>query len=712
MPDNKKRTILLVEDQAIIALGEKKALEKYGYNVIMAMTGEKAIEEVEKSSGIDLVLMDINLGDGIDGTLASLRILEKVNVPIVFLSSHSEPDIVEKTEKITSYGYILKNSSITVLDASIKMAFKLFDAHEALKEREASLAHAEMIANIGNWRLDLGTRTLEASDGARKIYGLMSDVTTWDEAKRIPLPEYRDMLDKGNRELVANGKQLNVEFRIRRACDGKMRWVHNISDYDRKKNVVIGVIEDITERKMHEQELTRQENLLSSIIESSSESIFAKDLDGKYQLINNIGSKVIGHSPSEILGHTDFDFLPEETAQRFRKDDDSVIQSKLKIERETIFLIDGEEKTFLAHKSPWLDKTGKTIGVIGISNDVSKLKELENETSQFRNRLVSAMTAAKLVWWELDTHSWKIVFDRRIMGIFGYAPDRFQTAADFFSLVHPDEQQTIQRVLPLLSAGHIFKYGTECRIMAAAGEYRWYYIMACAIKDDVAPAPFNLTGILMDIDEQKRADGIISKLLDEKEMILKEVHHRIKNSMNTIQSLLSLQASNLEDSMAIAALEDASDRVGSMMILYEKLYQSSSYLSSSLAEYIPVLIEQIARTHSGRARIETETHIEDIDLAVAKIQPLGIIINEAVTNAMKYAFNDRETGKISVSASTQDALIHVEVSDNGIGLPAGVDFKHSSGFGLSLLEMLAQQLNGNIWVEPGKGTKIVLEFKK
>jgi len=125
--NSEEKRILLVEDEALIAMTEKMQLEKYGYAAGSVATGEKAIEAVRTSSDIDLILMDINLGEGIDGTEAAQIILKDHDVPIVFLSSHTEPETVEKTEKISSYGYVVKNSSITVLDASIKMAFRLFE---------------------------------------------------------------------------------------------------------------------------------------------------------------------------------------------------------------------------------------------------------------------------------------------------------------------------------------------------------------------------------------------------------------------------------------------------------------------------------------------------------------------------------------------------------------------------------------------------------
>ena len=128
-----KKTVLLVEDDLIIAMSEKMSLQKLGYDIELARTGERAVELFKTGARIDLVLMDIDLGAGIDGTEAARLILQTRDIPIVFLSSHTEPEIVAKTEKITSYGYVVKSSSTTVLETSIKMAFKLFHANDVYK---------------------------------------------------------------------------------------------------------------------------------------------------------------------------------------------------------------------------------------------------------------------------------------------------------------------------------------------------------------------------------------------------------------------------------------------------------------------------------------------------------------------------------------------------------------------------------------------------
>ncbi|HON78488.1 MAG TPA: response regulator, partial [Spirochaetota bacterium] len=164
------KTILLVEDEVIVALSQKMEMEKRGYSVITASSGKDAIEAFKSNRSIDLILMDIDLGSGIDGTETAELILQERDIPIVFLSSHTEPEIVEKTEKITSYGYVVKNSSITVLDASIKMAFRLFNEKKRVLEHQQKLKHTnEQLEKSQELILERENKLRESEDRYRSI---------------------------------------------------------------------------------------------------------------------------------------------------------------------------------------------------------------------------------------------------------------------------------------------------------------------------------------------------------------------------------------------------------------------------------------------------------------------------------------------------------------------------------------------------------------
>lgn len=214
----------------------------------------------------------------------------------------------------------------------------------------------------------------------------------------------------------------------------------------------------------------------------------------------------------------------------------------------------------------------------------------------------------------------------------------------------------------------------------------------------------------IDITERKRAEAQVQELLAEKEIILKEVHHRIKNNMSTIYAILSLHARAAVDPPAAAALEDAGSRVQCMMLLYDKLYKSAGFQEASIKEYLPDLIEEIAANFPNRRSVLIATEVDDITLDAAKLSTLGIIVNELLTNIMKYAFVGRASGRIEVSAVLSGNLVTLAIQDDGCGMPEAIDLESSTGFGLSLVAALTKQLQGSIRIERGKGTRIVLEF--
>jgi PAS domain S-box-containing protein len=213
-----------------------------------------------------------------------------------------------------------------------------------------------------------------------------------------------------------------------------------------------------------------------------------------------------------------------------------------------------------------------------------------------------------------------------------------------------------------------------------------------------------------EITERKQAEEKIKSLINGKELLLREVHHRIKNNMNTIKGLLTLQLSAEENPLVAASLRDAESRVQSMIMLYDRLYSTENFHELSAKEYLQPLTEEITGSFPNFSKVKIETDIEDFILNVKTLTPLGIIINELLTNMMKYAFEGRESGVIKVSASVKDNHAVFYVQDNGVGIPEGIDFDNSTGFGLELVNMLVAQLGGAIRIDRDNGTRFVLEF--
>jgi len=523
------KTLLLVEDEMLIAMSQKMFLERYGYKVLTISTGEKAIEilkneaEIDleylpeskkaplekfgyrvvtagtaeeavdlckKDDAIDMVLMDIDLGQGMDGTQAAEIILAQRDIPILFLSSHTEKEMVEKTEKITSYGYVVKNSSITVLDASIKMAFKLFDAYNALKQELSA----------------------------------------------------RKAMEAG---LEATRKELEV---IKRAADATSEFAQ-------------------------------------SVINTIREPLLSLDHELRVVTVSRSFYDMFKVKPEDTIGQLIYD---------------------------------------LGNKQ-W---------------DIPKLRELLEKI--------------------LPRHE---------------SFDDYEVEHVFTTIGH--------RIM-LLNAR---------QIRQAPGKE---HIILLSIED---------------ITTRRETEKKIAALLEEKDLILKEVHHRIKNSMNTIKSLLMLQATTIEDPAAVKALEDTGSRVYSMMLLYDKLYRSVDYTDISVKSYLYPLVDEIIANFPNNGSITVEKRFDDFTVNAKVMQSIGIIVNELLTNIMKYAFIGRSEGVIRVSATRIGDAASIAVQDDGNGVPEAVNFQNTPGFGLMLVRTLTEQIGGTIALRRGRGTTVELRFK-
>jgi len=209
-----------------------------------------------------------------------------------------------------------------------------------------------------------------------------------------------------------------------------------------------------------------------------------------------------------------------------------------------------------------------------------------------------------------------------------------------------------------------------------------------------------------------KAEQIIefNESVSEKELILKEAHHRIKNNMSTVSSIIWLQLETLKEPSAIAALNDARSRVQSMMVLYDKLYRSDNFKELSFKEYISQLVDEIIANFPNKGKVKIEKNIDDFMVDAITLSNIGIIINETLTNIMKYAFAGRDTGLIKVSAAALNNHIKISIADNGIGIAESFDIAKSGGFGLELLDMMTQALRGTMKIERNNGTKFILEF--
>ena len=608
MSDAGQKTILLVDDEIVISLSEAQDLKARGYRVIQAESGEKAVDIVcVKKESVDLVLMDVDLGGGMDGPETAKEILKKHDIPVVFLSSHIETEIVQKTEKITSYGYVVKNSGIVVLDASIKMAFKLFD--------------------------------------------------------------------------------------------------------------------EIAERKRAEEALREKEKFLSTIIENIPDMIFIKEAETlKFIRINKAVESILGYKSEEFAGKTDYDFFPKEQADFFTKNDRDALRSGQLCDTEEEPISTKEGERFLhTKKIPLYDENGTPVYLLGISEDITERKRTEKAFKESEQRLSNIIDFLPDATFAIDLEGKVIAWNRAIEEMTGVRAENilgkgnYEYALPFYGIRRPilidlvfvSSEEISKKYLFVTKDGDVIL--AEADVPIKGGEIRNLWGKAVPLYDITG----NIVGAIeaiRDITDRKRAEDEIKKLLKEKDLILKEVHHRIKNNMNTVYALLAIQANSLDNSILKNILLDAAGRIQSMRVLYDKLYFSETNCAVSIRDYFPALIDEIISIFPQKEWVSIETQIDDILLNAKTLSPLGIIINELITNAMKYAFPNRNNGIITISASKIDSHIFVTFTDNGIGMPEAISFESSTGFGLQLIEMLIKQLKGSVVIERQQGTKFIIEF--
>jgi PAS domain S-box-containing protein len=221
-----------------------------------------------------------------------------------------------------------------------------------------------------------------------------------------------------------------------------------------------------------------------------------------------------------------------------------------------------------------------------------------------------------------------------------------------------------------------------------------------------------LVAFLQDITERKRAADQLQRNLEEKQVLLREVHHRVKNNLTVISSLLNLQSSAIQTpEQAIAAFQNSRDRIMAMSLVHNELYGSENYSRVDMTEYIKNLSRHMLQAYGSRGNIRLNAQAADVILRVDTSIPCGLILNELITNAFKHAFPDGRAGEIHVLfATVDDNFLELSVSDDGIGLPAG--YADGETLGLSLVRLLTEQLDATLTVSTERGTRFRIRLPK
>ncbi len=334
--------------------------------------------------------------------------------------------------------------------------------------------------------------------------------------------------------------------------------------------------------------------------------------------------------------------------------------------------------------------------------------------------LLNAAKIARLGYWEYDVAADRFTFNDPFYTIFrttaervgGYVMSSARYAEQF---VHPDDraQVGLETKKAIETSDPQFSREVEHRFLYADGSTGYLNVRFFIVKD-ARGRTVKTYGVNQDVTERKLLEGRISAELKEKSTLLQEVHHRVKNNLQIIVSLLSLQSAQIQDPAVRAKLKESQSRIYSMALVHEMLYSSDSLARVDFHRYIEMLAERIWRLYPTPLPIEAlDLDVAALDLGIDDAVPCGLIVQELLVNALKYAFPEPtpERPRIRIALRREADQIELTVADNGVGISLDIEPGQTTSLGLKLVSILSQQLGGRLELDRRGGTAFRLRFR-
>jgi PAS domain S-box-containing protein len=467
------------------------------------------------------------------------------------------------------------------------------------------------------------------------------------------------------------------------------------------------------DRKKTRVDTLDKSTLFELLFKHTLDCVVLLDRDFNFIRVNEAYAKACRRDVSDFPGHNHFEFYPSDAKVIF----ENVIKTKQPFE------ISARPFVFPDHPGrgttywdwtlvPVLDDTGEVELLIFKLKDVTKRARAEQELKQEKEKAQTYLDIVRTMIVALDRSGKVTLVNKRGCEILGYPEEEIVGKNWFENFLPPRIKDEIGNVFALLMKGEmeLVEY-YENPILTKSGEERdlaWHNIL---IKNDKGRI-IGTFASAEDITERKQAEDAIKASLKEKEVLLREVYHRVKNNMQVIISLLRIQSRSIPDPLAREAFIDTQERIKAMSLVHETLYQSESLSTLDFRTYVEKLISNLTRAYSvKKSMVDISIDVKDAVFTVDDIIPLGLIINELVSNSLKHAFE--KEGRIQVKLKQADNNnFELVVSDNGRGLPEDIDFNTTETMGLQLVKDMAKgQLEGSVKIFREKGSQFVIKFK-
>jgi PAS domain S-box-containing protein len=596
---------------------------------------------------------------------------------------------------------------------------ELEKAYISLKESEKGLAEAQKMAHIGNWEWDTETDKAYWSEEMYRIFKRAPQelAPPYNEFLNYIHPDDRDYVDNTLQKKAADGEKTHsVDYRIVLA-NKEERTVYMQSEavFDEKNTRVRvkGIIQDITERKRSEEKL----QILANAMESSNDAIVTLSLDGVISSWNKAAEQIYGYSAEEILGEDISILEPENIKGEIKQFSEKIKQGKnVQHYESTRLKKDGTIINISVTLSPIFDVTGKLVAISGIVRDVTERIKAEEALRESEVRLRQFYESDMLGVYYFNLDGSITDANDKLLEIIGYTREDLQAGKVNWNKMTPKEYRYLdERTLAELNTigekepqekEYIRKDGSHVPVIVGVATFDQ------ARDEGIA--------FVLDITEKKKAEEALANLETARK---KEIHHRIKNNLQVISSLLDLQADKFDNPRVIEAFRESQNRVISMALIHEELYKGEGTDTLDFSTYIRELAENLFQTYSLKSKnIHLSMDLEEnVFLNMDTGVPLGIIVNELVSNSLKHAFPGKDKGEIQIKLHREKngkykkkddkaTSFILVVSDNGVGIPENLNIKDVDSLGIQLITTLADQLDGKFELKNNNGTEFIMRF--
>ena len=367
---------------------------------------------------------------------------------------------------------------------------------------------------------------------------------------------------------------------------------------------------------------------------------------------------------------------------------------------------DGDIRWIRNRAFPIYNESAQLYRVAGIAEDITQDKQAAVALRRSQERLQLALEAAENGLWDWNLVTGELYISPRALQMLGYLEEEFTgLVTQWQEIIHPEDRPWVLERLNQYLSQNSGDYAFDYRLRTRCGQWKWIANYGKVVERDTQGNPVRMTGVQQDITERKKVEEKLQTSLREKEVLLREIHHRVKNNLHIISSLLDLQSDTLKDEQLIEIFADSQNRIRSMALIHEQLYQSPDLGQVEFGEYIHRLINNLLFSFGEHlSQVQPMIEVDSVYLNIETAIPCGLLINEIVTNAFKHAFPQHQSGKIHVQFHQYNQQLELIISDNGVGIPTQIEWQSSSSLGLRLIKILSQQLKAETHTDFSQGT--------